>query len=93
MTDAPQFSPCLTCNGKGGWQGGPGQGWLRCQRCGGVGATVNQPPDTTSPPEYDREAIGFILEGVARDGLPGPRDLDVAIDAILGVLAKETGNE
>lgn len=44
MTDAPQFIPCLTCNGKGGWQGGPGQGWLRCQRCGGVGATVNQPP-------------------------------------------------
>lgn len=44
MTDAPQFIRCSICKGKGGWQGSPGQGWLLCQRCGGVGATVNQPP-------------------------------------------------
>lgn len=30
-----------------------------------------------------RARLADILETVARDGLPGPRDLDVAIDAIL----------
>jgi len=29
-----------------------------------------------------RAAIADILETIARDGLPGPRDLDVALDAI-----------
>lgn len=29
-----------------------------------------------------REAIASILEAVVRDGLPNPRDLDVALDAI-----------
>lgn len=29
-----------------------------------------------------REAVANILETVAKDGLPGPRDLDVALDAI-----------
>lgn len=30
--------------------------------------------------------LAEILETVARDGLPGPRDLDVALDAILCTL-------
>lgn len=34
-----------------------------------------------------REEVAAILEAVARDGLPQPRDLDVAIDAILSILA------
>lgn len=34
-----------------------------------------------------REEIASVLEQVARDGLPQPRDLDVAIDAILSILA------
>jgi len=29
-----------------------------------------------------REELARILEMVAKDGLPGPRDLDVALDAI-----------
>lgn len=29
-----------------------------------------------------RDEIARILETVAKDGLPGPRDLDVALDAI-----------
>lgn len=36
--------------------------------------------------ELEREEIARILEVVARDGLPGPRDLDVALDAIEGSL-------
>lgn len=32
--------------------------------------------------ESQREEIARILETVAKDGLPGPRDLDVALDAI-----------
>ncbi len=38
-------------------------------------------------PEEAREEIASVLEQVARDGLPQPRDLDVAIDAILSILA------
>ena len=34
-----------------------------------------------------REEIASVLEQVARDGLPQPRDLDAAIDAILSILA------
>lgn len=30
-----------------------------------------------------REEIAAVVEVVARDGLPGPRDLDVALDAIM----------
>lgn len=33
-----------------------------------------------------RQKIAEILETVARDGLPGPRDLDVALDAIGGIM-------
>jgi hypothetical protein len=29
-----------------------------------------------------REAISHILQTIATDGLPGPRDIDVATDAI-----------
>lgn len=32
--------------------------------------------------EAQRAEVARILEIVARDGLPGPRDLDVALDAI-----------
>lgn len=32
--------------------------------------------------EWQRDEVAKILEVVARDGLPGPRDLDVALDAI-----------
>ena len=32
--------------------------------------------------EDSRQAIADILETIAREGLPGPRDLDVALDAI-----------
>lgn len=32
--------------------------------------------------EEQREEVARILEMVAKDGLPGPRDLDVALDAI-----------
>ena len=39
--------------------------------------------------EDQREAIAAILEDVARYGLPGPRDLDVALDAIEAVLNGE----
>lgn len=38
-------------------------------------------------PEEAREEIASVLEQVARDGLPQPRDLDAAIDAILSILA------
>lgn len=34
-----------------------------------------------------REEIARILEIVAKDGLPGPRDLDVALDAIEAAMA------
>ena len=34
-----------------------------------------------------REELARIVEMIARDGLPGPRDLDVALDAILAVVA------
>lgn len=33
-----------------------------------------------------RDAVAEILETIARDGLPGPRDLDVALDAIGGAI-------
>lgn len=36
--------------------------------------------------EAQREAIAKVLETVAQDGLPEPRDLDVALDAIEAVL-------
>ena len=37
--------------------------------------------------EEEREEIARILEIVARDGLPEPRDLDVALDAIQSALS------
>lgn len=40
-----------------------------------------------------REEIARILEIVARDGLPGPRDLDVALDAIESALNAYSGSE
>lgn len=33
--------------------------------------------------EETREELSNILERVAREGLPDPRDLDVALDAVL----------
>lgn len=36
--------------------------------------------------DAQRAAIAGILEAVAKDGLPGPRDLDVALDAIQAIL-------
>lgn len=39
-------------------------------------------PPTFSFTEAQRNAIAEVLETVAKDGLPGPRDLDVALDAI-----------
>lgn len=32
-----------------------------------------------------REELAYIVELVAKDGLPGPRDLDAALDAIVAV--------
>lgn len=32
--------------------------------------------------ETPRDRITFILEDIAKNGLPGPRDLDVAIEAL-----------
>ena len=43
--------------------------------------------------EAQRDAIAKILETVARDGLPGPRDLDVALDAIQSELATEATDD
>jgi hypothetical protein len=46
--------------------------------------------------ETERQEIAEILEIVAKDGLPGPRDLDVALDAIQSVLGDRLpkgGNE
>lgn len=37
---------------------------------------------------HEREEIARIVEIVAKDGLPGPRDLDVALDAIEAALAE-----
>lgn len=34
-------------------------------------------------PENIRDELAEILETVARDGLPGPRDLDVALEAVV----------
>ena len=43
-------------------------------------------------PDEDRRAeLAAILEIVAKDGLDGPRDLDVALDAILSVFGEEHG--
>lgn len=42
--------------------------------------------DTEERDAERREAIAAVLETVAKDGLPGPRDLDVAIDAILAAV-------
>lgn len=36
------YPKCPVCNGKCGWEGGPGAGWLPCQACGGVGSTAKQ---------------------------------------------------
>lgn len=36
----------------------------------------------TSFSEEQRAEIAVVLETIAKDGLPGPRDLDVALDAI-----------
>lgn len=32
--------------------------------------------------EEEREEVAIILETIAKEGLPKPRDLDVALDAI-----------
>ena len=37
--------------------------------------------------DEQREEIARILEIVSKDGLPGPRDLDAALDAIQAALA------
>lgn len=39
-----------------------------------------------------REEIAKILETIARDGLPGPRDLDVALDAIEAAMPTHIGD-
>ena len=39
--------------------------------------------------EHKREELARILELVAKDGLDGPRDLDVALDAILTIFGEE----
>jgi hypothetical protein len=36
-----------------------------------------------------REEVAEVLEVVARDGLPEPRDLDVALDAIASAVSDE----
>lgn len=36
--------------------------------------------------DEQREEIAAILEQIAANGLPGPRDLDVALDAIEATL-------
>lgn len=36
--------------------------------------------------EDQRAAIGEILEIIAKEGLPHPRDLDVALDAIEAIV-------
>lgn len=43
--------------------------------------------------EDQREEIAKVLEAVARDGLPGPRDLDVALDAIAATLGDTNGKQ
>lgn len=35
-----------------------------------------------TPVTWDRDEVAKVLERVATEGLPGPRDLDVALDAI-----------
>lgn len=40
--------------------------------------------------EDERDEIARILEIVAKDGLPEPRDLDVALDAIEAALSPPT---
>lgn len=39
-----------------------------------------------------REEVANILETVAKDGLPGPRDLDVALDAIESAMSHPVGD-
>jgi len=39
----------------------------------------------------DRDELALILGTVARDGLPGPRDLDVALDAIISSIEIDLG--
>lgn len=40
----------------------------------------------------DRDALAEIVERVAAEGLPGPRDLDSALDAILSLVPGEMGS-
>ena len=47
--------------------------------------------ETQPAGERRREELATILEIVAKDGLDGPRDLDVALDAILSVFGEEHG--
>lgn len=44
------------------------------------------PPAISGLTEDQREEIARIVETVAKDGLPGARDLDVALDAIQSAL-------
>lgn len=41
--------------------------------------------------DVDRETLAWIVDKIAHDGLPGPRDLDVALDAIIATF-EEGGN-
>lgn len=43
---------------------------------------VTKPEAKTTSGTFRRESLAAILETVERDGLKGPRDLDVALDAI-----------
>lgn len=40
----------------------------------------------SDPLVQKRDDVASVLESVAKDGLPGPRDLDTAIDAIFSTL-------
>lgn len=43
---------------------------------------INPDERTIDDCDTSRERIAFILQDLAENGLPGPRDLDVALDAI-----------
>ena len=49
-------------------------------------------PEKAQVGEARRETLAATLELIAKDGFPGPRDLDVAIDAILSIFGAEHGD-
>lgn len=55
--------------------------WLQMSHNHNLSA-VEAEAKTTSGYEERREALAEILKTVEKDGLKGPRDLDVALDAI-----------